>query len=482
MVFSTPMFLFYFLPVVLAGYYGLPWLFRCRGASDAGLPLRNRWLLALSYVFYGWWDPWFILLMLAVTAVNYAGGRVMSRPGAGPRLRRWAVTAAVVISLGTLGFFKYLPFLQANLNQVGAWFGAEAVRVWRIVLPVGISFYVFQALSYSLDVYRRAAPPARSFADFACYIALFPQLVAGPIVRYQSVAGQLVARTHTREKFAAGVALFVLGLAKKLLLANPLGAVADAAFDAQALTAGDAWYGAAAYAFQIYFDFAGYSDMAIGLGRMVGFEFDLNFDAPYRAASITEFWRRWHISLSTFLRDYLYIPLGGNRRGTARTYVNLALVMLLGGLWHGANWTFAAWGAYHGLLLAFERGRGRRGLYERLPAALRIVFTFALVLVSWVLFRSENLAAAGRYLGAMLGGGGAGPAAASAALTAGELYGRGPLACMMLAAVLVFQRRQAREWAARLTGPRALVLALVFGVAVAAMFTQTFNPFLYFRF
>ena len=233
-------------------------------------------------------------------------------------------------------------------------------RVLAIALPIGISFYTFHALSYTIDVYRGTAPPVRSFIDFACYIALFPQLVAGPIIRYNTVADQLVSRSHTWEKFASGVTLFILGFAKKILLANPMGRVADAAFDAQSLSAPDAWFGALAYAFQIYFDFSGYSDMAIGLGRMIGFEFLKNFDSPYQAESITDFWRRWHISLSTFLRDYLYIPLGGNRKGPRRTYVNLIVVMLLGGLWHGANWTFVAWGAYHGILLAFERFRGKR--------------------------------------------------------------------------------------------------------------------------
>src|SRR5262249_30513407 len=245
------------------------------------------------------------------------------------RLRLRVLTIAIVLSLGTLGFFKYFMFLETNLNHVLGWLGAGAVRVLEITLPMGISFYTFHALSYSADVYRGTAPPVRSFVDFACYIALYPQLVAGPIIRYNTVADQLVSRSHTWEKFSSGVALFALGFAKKTLLANPMGQVADAAFTAQALSTPDAWFGAVAYAFQIYFDFAGYSDMAVGLGRMIGFEFMKNFDAPYQADSITDFWRRWHISLSTFLRDYLYIPLGGNRKGPRRTYLNLIVVMLL---------------------------------------------------------------------------------------------------------------------------------------------------------
>ena len=370
MVFTTYLFVFYFLPLVLVFYYALDGLSRQAGASDGRTCLVLNTLLVLaSYIFYGWWNPWFIFLMLGITVVNYVCGRIIGLPGISRRLSFWVVTCAIVVSLGTLGFFKYFLFFEANLNQVLAWFGAGTVRVLAITLPIGISFYTFHALSYTIDVYRGTAPPVRSFIDFACYIALFPQLVAGPIIRYNTVADQLVSRSHTWEKFASGVTLFILGFAKKILLANPMGRVADAAFDAQSLSTPDAWFGALAYAFQIYFDFSGYSDMAIGLGRMIGFEFLKNFDSPYKAESITDFWRRWHISLSTFLRDYLYIPLGGNRKGPRRTYVNLILVMLLGGLWHGANWTFVAWGAYHGILLAFERFRGKRSAYRTMAAA-----------------------------------------------------------------------------------------------------------------
>ena len=289
-----------------------------------------------SYIFYGWWNPWFIFLMLGITIVNYVGGRLIGWPGQ-PKAALLGCDVRLVASLGTLGFFKYLVFFEANLNHLLAWLGAGTVRVLAIALPIGISFYTFHALSYTIDVYRGTAPPVRSFVDFACYIALFPQLVAGPIIRYNTVADQLVYRSHTWEKFGSGVTLFVLGFGKKTLLANPMGRVADAAFDARSLSTPDAWFGAVAYAPQIYFDFSGYSDMAIGMGRMFGFEFLKNFDSPYQAESITDFWRRWHISLITFLRDYLYIPLGGNRKGTVRTHVNLIVVMLLGGLWHGAT-------------------------------------------------------------------------------------------------------------------------------------------------
>lgn len=480
MVFTTYLFAFYFLPLVLASYFALDGLARRAGASDGGTCLAlNALLVVASYVFYGWWDPWFILLMLGVTVVNYLCGRIIGRPGIDPRLRRWVAAFAVIASLGTLGFFKYFGFLEANLNHVLAWFGAGPVPVLAITLPIGISFYTFHALSYTIDVYRGTAPPVRSFVDFACYIALFPQLVAGPIIRYNTVADQLVGRSHTWEKFGSGVTLFILGFAKKILLANPMGRVADAAFAAGSLSAADAWFGVLAYAFQIYFDFSGYSDMAIGLGRMIGFEFPRNFDAPYHADSITDFWRRWHISLSTFLRDYLYIPLGGNRKGPRRTYVNLIVVMLLGGLWHGAKWTFVAWGAYHGVLLALERLRGKHGAFQRGPRPVRVAATFVLVLISWVLFRSEDLHEAMNYLGAMMGQGGSGP---GRLILPALLYTRGTFLIMAVGAAVVAWPVQAHEWSREVTWPRAILVHPLFGAALLAMFAQSFNPFLYFQF
>jgi alginate O-acetyltransferase complex protein AlgI len=480
MVFSSYIFLFYFLPLVLLIYYAMPSMIRSLGKSEDFLSRsRNGFLLVMSYIFYGWWNPWFILLMLLVTAVNFLCGKIIAAPGASPRRRFVGVTLAVVISLGMLGFFKYFMFFQNNINFLLSWVSLEKMPVLQILLPMGISFYTFQALSYSIDVYRREAPPARSFADFACYIALYPQLVAGPIVRYGSVAEQLVERTHSWDKFASGVSLFILGLSKKVLLANPIGGIADAAFNAHSLQASDAWFGVTAYAFQIYFDFSGYSDMAVGLGRMIGFEFMKNFDAPYQADSITEFWKRWHISLSTFLRDYLYIPLGGNRKGPRRTYLNLAIVMLLGGLWHGANWTFVAWGAYHGLLLAFERYLGKESIYHRLPRPGRVGITFVLILFSWVLFRSPTLGDAGQYLGSMLGlVGGDG----HLALVAAQLYGRGQWILMALGAGILLSPMRAHDWSDSVTWPKALVLAPALVLAVMAMCSQAFNPFLYFQF
>jgi alginate O-acetyltransferase complex protein AlgI len=480
MVFTTYLFVFYFLPLVLLFYYALHGSGRLAGAHHERTCLvLNTFLVLASYIFYGWWNPYFIFLMLAITVVNYACGRIIGLPAQSARLRFWVATCAVVVSLGTLGFFKYFMFVEANLNQALACFGAGMLPVLAITLPIGISFYTFHALSYTIDVYRGTAPPVRSFIDFACYIALFPQLVAGPIIRYNTVAQELVSRSHTWDKFASGVTLFILGFAKKILLANPMGRVADAAFDAQSLSSLDAWFGALAYAWQIYFDFSGYSDMAIGLGRMFGFEFLKNFDSPYKADSITDFWRRWHISLSTFFRDYLYFPLAVSREGPQRVDFNLILVMLLCGLWHGANWTFVAWGAYHGILLALERFRGRRSVLRRSPRPVRVAATFVMVLFSWVLFRSANLHEAMRYFGAMIGQGESSP---GTLLLPALLYTQGTLLVMAIGAVVIAWPIQAHEWSRQVTWHKAIVVHPLFAVSLLVMFSQSFNPFLYFQF
>ncbi|GMW03034.1 MAG: alginate O-acetyltransferase [Candidatus Hydrogenedentota bacterium] len=466
MVFTSHIFLFLFLPFTLLIYYLFP--FR-----------RNFFLLIMSYVFYGWWNPWFVCLMFFATAVNYVCGLVISREPESSKRRKRALATSITISLGTLGFFKYFMFFEGNLNSMLQFLGTDALPVIQITLPIGISFFIFQSLSYPIDVYRGDSPPVRSFTDFACFVALFPQLIAGPIVRYNTVAEQLVHREHTLDKFSCGTALFILGFAKKILLANPMGGVADAVFATESLATVDAWFGIAAYAFQIYFDFSAYSDMAVGLGRMFGFEFIKNFNAPYTASSITDFWRRWHISLSTFLRDYLYIPLGGNRLGEARTYVNLTIVMLLGGLWHGANWTFVIWGAYHGVLLAVERRLGKEPVYTGLPTWVRTSLTFVLVLFSWVLFRSPTITDAGHYFYALLL---PSPAAGGSILLDSILYTRGNIGIMMVCAGLTWCGVQAHEWVEKITAPRVAVLILLFVLSIANMHAQAFNPFLYFQF
>ncbi len=468
MVFTTHIFLFYFLPLFLAVYFVCP------------RPWRNLWITVGSYVFYGWWQPWFVCLMMFTTVMDFIWGKVITRAGATPRQRKLAVAACVFTNLSFLGFFKYYMFAATTLNQLLAIVGAEQFRVLTVVLPIGISFYTFHSLTYIIDLYRQHATPAKSFTDYSAFVALFPDLVAGPIIRYKTLAEQLAQRSHTLARFSSGVIIFAVGFAKKILLANPMGGVADAVFNAADPLPLDAWVGVLAYAFQIYFDFCGYSDMAVGLGRMLGFEILKNFDAPYRAGNVTEFWRRWHISLSSVLRDYLYFPLGGNRKGPTRTYVNLAVVMLLGGLWHGAKWNFVVWGAYQGVLLMYERWRGKQSVYEALPGPLRVGLTFLLILLSWVLFRANSLPAAWHYFGAMFD---LTSVAETAPLLAASIYTPYRVMILAVCAFLVFQPLQAHDWALHpVSWPRVALALPLFLLAIVVMYSQAFNPFLYFQF
>jgi alginate O-acetyltransferase complex protein AlgI len=473
MVFSSYLFLFYFLPLALLLYYAAP----RKG--------RHLILTLLSYVFYGWANPLFVVLLLVSTTIDYLAGLAMAadqRSGARTSISRIAVTVSICSNLSLLGFFKYFNFGAANIDALAQWLGLPSLGLdvaLRVTLPLGISFYTFQSMSYTIDVYRGEAKPVRNFIDFACFVSMFPQLVAGPIIRFSEVADQLRLRTHTIEKFARGAAFLCLGLGKKVLIANPCGKIADVAFDAGSLAPFEAWYGVTAYAFQIYFDFSGYSDMAIGLGLMFGFVFAKNFDSPYRSQSITEFWHRWHISLSTWLRDYLYLPLGGNRRGNVRTYINLFIVMLLGGLWHGAAWNFVVWGALHGLLLAGERLRGKAALYGALPASARVAATFVIVLVTWVFFRSPDLGHAVRYLGDMAAVGAAQP---RAQLLAGIVYAPYYAGTFSLAAIVVWFAPQTWDWTKTLTIPKAVAVFAVLVLSVVVLTTQAYNPFIYFIF
>ena len=466
MVFSSYLFIFFFLPLALLGYYAAP------------KKLRHLMLTIFSYIFYGWANPWFCLLMLFNTSVDYTNGRLM---GAYPARKKLFVTISIVCDLAILGFFKYFNFGLDNYNATMAALGipkAQYLGFFRVVLPLGISFYTFQSMSYVIDVYRGDAKVVTNFIDYACYVSMFPQLVAGPIIRFQDVADQLRERTLTWEKFARGTSFFMLGMAKKVLLANPCGKIADTTFNTGDLSCFDAWYGAVAYAFQIYFDFSGYSDMAIGLGLMLGFVFAKNFDSPYRSKSITEFWRRWHLSLSTWLRDYLYIPLGGNRKGSVRTYINLALVMLLGGLWHGASWNFLIWGGIHGGYLAFERAQGKESIYHKLPALLQIVITFFIVLIAWVFFRADTLPDAAQYLKCMFGGSTPGQGEAVRGLIYNPYY----VVNFILAGVTIWVLPQTWDFTRRLTWPKIAWCILLFFISLIALTTQSYNPFIYFIF
>jgi alginate O-acetyltransferase complex protein AlgI len=485
MVFSSQVFLFWFLPAALLLYFSVPGRF------------RHLTLTLVSYFFYGWANPWFVLLMLGTTIFDYAMGLVIAGgfrsgstitlpplPKGGPRTRgqRTAITLSVISNLSLLGFFKYFNFGVDNYNALVAHIGLASWRwdsFFRVVLPLGISFYTFQSMSYTIDVYRGDAPARRNFTDFSCYVSMFPHLVAGPIVRFRDLSDQLEHHEHSVEKFARGVSLVSLGLAKKVLLANACGKVADACFGAGSVTTADAWYGVTHYAFQIYFDFSGYSDMAIGLALMFGFVIKKNFDSPYRSASITEFWRRWHLSLSTWLRDYLYVPLGGNRLGERRTYVNLFLVMLLGGLWHGASWNFVIWGALHGSFLCAERWRGRGDRVFLMPRPLRVLLTFALVLPTWVFFRAHDLPSAFRYLKSMAG---IGKAREAAGLLSGLIYQPGYVLAFAVAAVVVWACPQAWNFTRTLTWPKAALCLLLLALSIVALTTQSYNPFIYFIF
>ena len=467
MLFNSYEFLFLFLPVVLLGYYAL-------------LPKRTRllFLTLTSYFFYGWWDYRFCALMLLSTTIDYVAGRGIGAAKT-PRARRGWLIASIVSGLSLLGFFKYFDLAARTVNNAAAFLGAPEplLPLLHIVLPVGISFYTFQSMSYAIDIYLGAAKPARSFVDFACFVALYPQLIAGPIVRYRDLAEQLVERTHTLTKFSLGVTFFVFGLAKKVLLADGVATLVAPAFEQAAPGLVTAWTGMLGYAMQIYFDFSGYSDMAVGLGLMLGFRMPQNFNSPYRSVSITDFWRRWHITLSSWLRDYLYIPLGGNRLGPLRTYINLFLTMLLGGLWHGANWTFVIWGGYHGILLAVERAAGKKGLWSWAPPAAQRALTFLLVLFGWVFFRAVSVGQAAAMFRGLFGLNGLGHGIRAA-------LGAAPLPYLMLAATmaLAFGFRNTWEIKWRNGWMLALALAALFAVCVGAILVNTSSPFLYFQF
>lgn len=485
MVFSSHIFLFYFLPLALTLYYLAP-----RRAKHIVLTL-------VSYLFYGWANPYFVVLMFSSTVIDYFCGLAIAErlgtgrnrnierltPGAGrSRAQRTALWISICTNLGLLGFFKYANFGMDNASALLGALGLEEYQ-WknflRITLPLGISFYTFQSMSYSIDVYRGHAKAIRNFTDFSCYVAMFPQLVAGPIVRFHEVADQLESRSHTSEKFARGVAFMSCGLAKKIFLANACGKVADVCFEASSLNVVDAWFGVFAYSFQIYFDFSAYSDMAIGLGLMLGFMFPKNFDSPYLSESITEFWQRWHQSLSNWLRDYLYIPLGGNRKGDGRTYVNLAMVMFLGGLWHGASWNFICWGGVHGTMLAFERTQGKNAIYWRLPRSARVGITFLITSLAWVFFRSPNMGSAMGYFGSLIG---LGPAYDGGALVSGLIYQPFYVLSFALAAIIVWNVRQTWDFTRTLNWPKAAWCSFLLIASIAVMTAQTFNPFIYFIF
>ena len=388
MLFSSAIFLFFFLPILLLGYFIAP------------KKLKNIVLLIASLAFYSFGEKELVLLILASVLIDYSSGQIIERG-----LRKVGLYFSIISNLGILFYFKYIGFVYENYYTFLDLFHLEN-EVYRtipeVALPLGISFFTFQTMSYTIDVYRGNVKASRNIIDFATYVTMFPQLVAGPIVRYKDIYKQLQKRTVTRVKFAEGVERFIIGLAKKMIIANNVAYIADGAFSipSDQLSTSFAWVGIIAYSFQIYFDFSGYSDMAIGLGKMFGFDFLENFNYPYTSKSIREFWRRWHISLSTWFRDYVYIPLGGNRKGALRTYLNLTLVFFITGLWHGASWNFIVWGFLHGLFIVLER-LGFGNVLQKLKFGISHIYTILVVLITWVFFRAENIEKAFGYLESM---------------------------------------------------------------------------------
>nr|WP_317332810.1 MBOAT family O-acyltransferase [uncultured Romboutsia sp.] len=475
MVFSSLIFLFLFLPLTLGAYY------------ISNSKMKNLILLIASLIFYAWGEPVYVFLMLFSTLVDYIHGlKVEKFINLGERKKALRVViSSAIINLFVLCFFKYSDFLIENINNI---FNLD-IGLLNLPLPIGISFYTFQTMSYTIDIYRGDAKAQKSILDFGAYVALFPQLVAGPIVRYQTIATQINKREHSIEKFADGVNRFVCGLAKKVILSNQLAVIADGVFSGNLANISilEAWLGIICYTLQIYFDFGGYSDMAIGLGKMFGFEFLENFNYPYISQTVSEFWRRWHISLDSWFRDYVYIPLGGSRVSKLKNYRNLFVVWFLTGMWHGASWNFIIWGLYFGLFIALEKAFLEKLLYKA-PRVFRHVYLLLIVIIGWVFFRVENIDQAFEFLKIMFGFG-------SNALTNNAFtiylidYWYILLASIVLSTpiVKILKREVLKVNKKALDNELAyliqgLSLAIYMFVAIIMLCSSSYNPFLYFRF
>ncbi len=445
--------------------------------------IPNTLLFISSLIFYAWGEPVYVVLMIFSTVVDYTHGMMVERSLAkgNKKTAKAAVISSMIINLALLGFFKYSDFLIANVNGI---FGT-AIPLLNLPLPIGISFYTFQTMSYTVDVYRGQAKAQHNILSFGAYVALFPQLIAGPIVQYKTVAEELNTRKENTDDFSSGVTRFITGVGKKVLLANSAGVIWDTvlAMNTDTMPALTAWIGILAYTFQIYFDFSGYSDMAIGLGRMFGFHFLENFNYPYMSKSVTEFWRRWHISLGSWFKEYVYIPLGGNRKGPVKHIRNIFVVWLLTGVWHGANWNFIIWGVYFGILLLIEKFFLLKFM-QKLPSFLGHVYTMFLVIISWAIFAIEDMGKLGKYLGAMFGAGGS-------FLNSETLYllvSNALLFVIFIIAATPLPKFIAGKVMAKLgDGITAGVvqnaaLVGIFLLSTAYLVASTYNPFLYFRF
>ena len=452
MVFSSITFLFIFLPITLLLYYV--------GKSTT---YKNVVLLIASLLFYAWGEPIYVVLMMISILLNYYIGKDLGR-----KRSKGTLIFGVIVNLLILGYFKYSGFLVDSINNLT---GFE-INIRTVALPVGISFYTFQAMSYIIDVYRGSRAQEK-LLPFAVYITMFPQLIAGPIVRYNDIERQLAVRVINANNFREGVFIFIKGLSKKVILANCLGKLHETVLGMSEMSVLSAWIGAVAYTIQIFNDFSGYSDMAIGLGKMMGFDFPVNFDKPYRSLSVTEFWRRWHISLSTWFREYVYIPLGGNKKGVFRQIINLLIVWMLTGLWHGAAWNFVMWGAYYGVLLILEKFVFAK-IQAKLPKFIRLIMTIFIVIIGWVFFFSPSLKDAIEYLGAMFGAGDAFVDSQGLFYLCG--YGLLIIIGILPATIGLGKLHKAPvviKW---------IVYVILFVLSVAFLISESYNPFLYFRF
>lgn len=465
MVFSSLVFLFLFLPSIIFLYYI---------SKDK---YKNYLLLTASLFFYAWGEPIYIVIMLISIIFNFLFGKKVSNKEVELR-KRW-ILMSVFFNIGMLGVFKYTGFFIENINSIFT----TNISNPGISLPLGISFFTFQAMSYVIDVYRGDAKVQENIFDMALYISLFPQLVAGPIVRYQTVADQIIEREHSIDKFSDGISRFIIGLSKKVILSNALGTLADQVFATEIgqLTIASSWLGIIAYSLQIFFDFSGYSDMAIGLGKMFGFEFLENFNYPYISKSASEFWRRWHISLGSWFRDYVYIPLGGSRKGNLRTYINLFIVWFLTGFWHGANWTFIAWGLYFGILIAAEKAFLDK-LLNKMYKPIRHIYLILAVMIGWVFFRSNTFLQAFEYLGSLIG------------LSGQALYNNYTLKYIndywyTIVLAIIFSMPTIniiRKYVSNKNNmyyfTKSIILIILFAIIIIKLANSTYNPFLYFRF
>ncbi len=466
MVFSSIPFLFYFLPCVLIVYFAAP---RC---------VKNVVLMMASLVFYGWGEPRYIVLMALSVIIGYVSGLLIDRARS-KNVARWIMITAVTITLGFLGYFKYADFFIENVNAVTG----LSIPLLRLALPIGISFYTFQIISYIIDVYRKTVEVQRSFIDLAAYVTMFPQLIAGPIVRYSDIARQLRERQHSVEMISSGIGRFVTGLAKKVLIANVLGELCTVFRESTEQSVLFYWVYAVSYCLQIYFDFSGYSDMAIGLGRVFGFDFIENFRYPFISSSVTEFWRRWHISLGSWFRDYVYIPLGGNRVSTPRHILNLLIVWMLTGFWHGAAWNFILWGLYFAVLLILEKFLLLRFLKSH--RVISHVYVVLMIIISFVIFNATNMTQLWQDLCGLFGAGGL-PLVSDTTLYYLRSYAM-VLVVGLLGATPLFQTciaalRRRPAWNTALTVAEPIALTALFLTVVAYLVDGSFNPFLYFRF